>query len=791
MKFGSRKMHIRLEFDGRTLYEIDEKDIKSDITIGREEDNAWKLSPQDTKAHRHHAVLRRQRGSLVLSDCEKREDIFYLGKKVKERRLQIGDICGLGDSKLVVEECLDDANKSGRLFFNQLEQLTGEAKGTIYQIKETPFKMGKIKECQCLINDPLISSIHAEIRFEEKEGCWRIYDNKSKNGTTLNGRKVQGTTGVMLKDGDIIGIAYIKFKYWDKNVVHVRSHFVLKLCAIVATLGLVLGGYFGFQTIMPNAKTLRLRAELLAAHEQFAQAGQLLKQASEARGAEVDKMQRTDLGRKLALWQETRDNWRQMQQGVANETDKGNFYLLCAKLAANDIECWSWNPAEGLAQMKQAQETNSLLVYTRSCEEALKNSVSEEKYLREQLGKLEAIVRKCAQEPLSFRAKLQARAEDTLRELKETLETSATLQKLLLDYKDVAQSDEIVERIQKMSRECDEHQAARTKAGRPASKLVQRQCDGYLEPMAMLQKSYAVLMDNYRALAKMEFDKFQPALPLPGHDACVVATTLSARRADMENANKNLINIRRNMENYRKRFDRDFPKGKSPMLKELFADETSSQVLAFDCLAGRMPSYSDKQARSQYDKCLGIYVFFEYLRSLDAEFDTTVLEERFKPVVFLAADLCRSLESFLGFCRPPAHSPLKPQMELLLKTSPHANQIQELVEQAEAILKQRDDYVRELYGVFRNNRSSRRGIVAGGMACVLMTKGHTFIDGKLADEVSKAFKELRKKLADITATTTGEVSPEKMLAAERDLLELGIPGDPFIKQPWTDKFDRK
>ncbi|MBP1583462.1 MAG: FHA domain-containing protein, partial [Victivallales bacterium] len=540
MSFSDRKRHIRLEYDRRTLYEINADDIQSDITIGRGQDNVWHLPAQDISAHRQHAVLKKlRRGGLVLESCQGREGLFYLGRPIKERRLQVGDVCGISDSTLIVEEIASEENNANRLLFHQLEQLTGEKKGKIYPIKNDFFSIGSAPGCDCQLQDSLVSQKHAIIELQA-DGTCRIKDNRSRNGTTVNGTPVHDSVGRMLKDGDIIAISYLEFKFWDKNVVHVRSHLILKLCAIIATLALVLGGYFAYQTIRPSAKAIRLRAEQYAAHTQFPMAEQLLKEAVEARGAEQDKTQRLDLERKLKLWQETLSDWLEMQEGILEGNESEDFILLCAKVAAKNAECWSWSTAEGLAQMKVAQDTNNLLVFTRSCEEALATSVTEEKYLLEQQGGLEIAIQRCREEHPPFRQELLSRAEDTDAEMRHTLGTYRDLQNLLLGYKNLAQTKELVDKIHRLSQQCDEHLAERNEEGRVASKMVQRRCEAYLEPLEMLLQSYDLLMANYDSLAKFDFASFRPSLPLPSQDSCKIASTLPDRRAEIETANANL-----------------------------------------------------------------------------------------------------------------------------------------------------------------------------------------------------------------------------------------------------------
>ena len=159
-------------------------------------------------------------------------------------------------------------------------------------------------------------------------------------------------------------------------------------------------------------------------------------------------------------------------------------------------------------------------------------------------------------------------------------------------------------------------------------------------------------------------------------------------------------------------------------------------------------------------------------------------------MLFQVVKIFDTLESFLNYCRLAVKPSLKPQMETLLAISPQENRVVKLLDLTEGVLKQRDEQLRELYGIFKNEPTTRRGIVAGGMACRLMTKRHTFIEGKLNEEVVKALRKLNVALATVAAKAAGDITPEQLMKVERELLELGIPGDKLISQPWTDKFTK-
>lgn len=71
-------------------------------------------------------------------------------------------------------------------------------------------KIGRSRECEICINDPFLSSVHAEILCRE-DACY-LHDLGSTNGTMLNGEAVQGDP-IELINGDRISFGQVSFIY--------------------------------------------------------------------------------------------------------------------------------------------------------------------------------------------------------------------------------------------------------------------------------------------------------------------------------------------------------------------------------------------------------------------------------------------------------------------------------------------------------------------------------------------------------------------------------------------------
>lgn len=74
--------------------------------------------------------------------------------------------------------------------------------GTSFQLTDEEATIGRAPGCSVLIDDPTVSSRHA--RLTTQGGLLVVDDLDSRNGTLVNGRRVQGPT--QLSPGDRLGV---------------------------------------------------------------------------------------------------------------------------------------------------------------------------------------------------------------------------------------------------------------------------------------------------------------------------------------------------------------------------------------------------------------------------------------------------------------------------------------------------------------------------------------------------------------------------------------------------------
>jgi hypothetical protein len=292
----------------------------------------------------------------------------------------------------------------------------------------------------------------------------------------------------------------------------------------------------------------------------------------------------------------------------------------------------------------------------------------------------------------------------------------------------------------------------------------------------------------------MKFEKFEKTLPLPTSEQSLIASVFASRTSELENANVQLGKIILQLKNYNVVFTQYalVPDNKSELMKNFFDGTVLEHTLACDCLETNMPSFNTKDPTSDYDRMLGVNVFYEYLRSLDSDFDTGVFEDRFEPDIFKAKSMFSTMMTYSGFIKGNPKATFYQEMKRLQELTEANSPLGRMTATVDGLLAKRDRMVKDLYEIFQNDKVTRRGIIAGGMASILGNERSKFIDEKFNAEVYEAFNALRKELNKIVKEKNGmNVSLETIVECDRKLLESGVPGDSIIKQAWTDKFNKK
>ena len=791
MSARSKQLVVRLESGGVCVKECAVSELPPETRVGRAPDCFWRIPDTDKSASGHHAIIRRKGKRAVLADTDSRNGVYFKGSAIRERRLSNGDIIGIGDSKLVIE--LMSSDNGPKAEFHTLEQLGGADKGKTIPLDKPVTRVGSGRECEVRIADSLVSHVHAIFEVRSDGYCY-VKDNSSRNGIKINGTRQNeeaALTGQMLKDGDIVSVAYVDFRFWDRNVQHVRANIAQKILVVFATLAIALGGYFGVQTLYPSAKTMRLKAERLAAAGHFADAAAMAKESAGARGAELDSDQRSELMRRLVLWEQTANGWHKIRAALSDASvDLWAVNADFAKLISSDDENWKWNTADALVEMSRAKATQAMLARYLSGIERLGRSDGDRESFAVLASDAEAILASSS-DVQPYQAQIREFLADLAAEFRRVVDETGKVKDAMEGYDSIESTDDVLASVSRLAAESARRVEERKKAGRPVSPLTDRICRALTMPLSELQNSLRCLESNYLAVAETRFSDFVAELPVPDANSCMADPNLTTRRSDMINQNDLLRKAILQLKSFRLYLDSEKmlkADGKTPPAFEVLFDSNAiAKALDCDCFGTPPPGFSVKTATSAYDALFGVNVFYQYLSSIDGDFDSSVLEERFVPGAFRAAAAFKTIGQFLTFCDPNGRTPYAPVMKKVFAAgSANACLVQE-VKSVKALIGRREEMLRTLDAAAARNARDRRGLLAAGLAFLLREGSLSSEDDtKTRNGIAEMFKAVRKKAGEVMQASEGK-GPEARLAAETAVLKVGIPGDPLIRQPWADR----
>lgn len=87
----------------------------------------------------------------------------------------------------------------------------GATPGQLLELQGDRMVMGRHPSCQIVLDNAAVSRNHAQIL--ERQGAWFLEDLRSRNGTLLNGERVQGSAE--LKNGDEIRVCEVVLRFYQ------------------------------------------------------------------------------------------------------------------------------------------------------------------------------------------------------------------------------------------------------------------------------------------------------------------------------------------------------------------------------------------------------------------------------------------------------------------------------------------------------------------------------------------------------------------------------------------------
>ncbi|MCS7014485.1 MAG: SpoIIE family protein phosphatase [Gemmatales bacterium] len=89
--------------------------------------------------------------------------------------------------------------------------------GSRYELKDTPFVIGRNPSCNLVVPSPAVSREHAEV-FRQGTGEYYIKDLGSRNKTLVNGRALEPQVPVRLRDKDEVRICDLRLQFFEDAV---------------------------------------------------------------------------------------------------------------------------------------------------------------------------------------------------------------------------------------------------------------------------------------------------------------------------------------------------------------------------------------------------------------------------------------------------------------------------------------------------------------------------------------------------------------------------------------------
>ena len=803
-RFKGVPLQLRLELNDQVLYDGNLEDLQLPLVIGRMVGCTWQVPANETSVSKTHAEITLRHGRAWIRDLGSRNGIFMMGRKVKELRLDAGVSVSLGQCRLIVEK-VDDHGASHHLAYHRLEYLNGEKAGSFYNLSAevTPIGSAVVDGISC--SSVLVSKRHAEVLHKADDTCW-IRDLGSRNGTTVNGVPLKKSER-LLRHRDVISVADVQFRFWDRTVDPYRSRLLLKVCVALVTAAIFGTGYFAVQSVFPSAKAKLAEACEWEARAQFDLAEKALAQADSARGAAYYADEVARKRRELDIWRNTLVVWKSAKA----DFDRRFWIDASTKLGSlidPRIEKWGWNTTTAQAMKREARLMKELVDVFLSARSAIRGDFrddergNERNALRMRLvenkralanpqwnaslptGKLRGDMEEQRDELMALisdlgeiEAKLSAiRVVDST-----SLNTAATL---------VESFPETIKRLEGLSERAHSREAARAatakKEGRNfvASRIVWEKCDEFVPVLARFVESGEVLASNIVRLVVARYDEMVPELPFPSDQQCSLLPQFGAIRRLMSETNRKLVHeVRDQVRDQLSRLGRwNLKKGEMPsVVAPIFDAAIQKKVFECDSLRGVRPKSSRTSPSGKYDEILGLEAFADYLKSFDTDRDYHVVpsETRGRPILADALAFYRQADSFQRFLGNDE------VVYLLSVDTPSGNHLRAVADVVVAMQEKRDLLIDVLWN--HDGGGLRAKIIARGLAIAIDTMG------KLgADACSELRRDLSELRADIAAMKSQiDSDPDCVTVVRPKILEIGIPGLYNVNAWWDQEAKRK
>ena len=751
-----KRFVMRLEFEGRTVQEMGSWEITDEVLIGRSRECAWRTTKGDSVVSSRHAALYKHRGAVWIRDLDSKNGVFCRGRRIKRRRLKIGDHIGIGSHMLFVQA----ERRSEADILSEVVVLTGKARARKAVITPPAITLGSDPECSLILMDSLISRKHAEISVKDDGSCW-IRDLGSKNGTSVNELPLRDDKERLLKDGDRISIAHLELEFHDGKAKRTSSQAWLRLGVMAATLLVALGLYRTYKRLRPSAEEHLRCARDLARARNFVGAADELDKALSARNADDHEIAIQELRGLLSLWRSTLRRWETARESLS----KGHWVEASRNLGmlqAEKKEAWTWND-KALAQKDKVAQAKVMLDALLHASSAVRREDASAFDLEVDYRNVRKALASTATGIPDYLQKLQFELE----------EMEGTLRTLIAQSRGL---EDALDRLKAPHPAYPEVVTAVERVWKESEGALQRRATIVLEPVKALAATFERLNMIADHVRNMEFKKIRDIKPdLPSVDSCSVDPRISQARLNLEKIFTILKDKAAQVEYLSKEARRYMTEdGDAAGMAALENDDTMARVFACDSLDGAFPKRTRTKPAGDYDRVLGIDEFFMRLRALPEPVDPIMASQwPFKSLLGQMRELLEKIdqmEAFFGDTRNRWLLGGKIAAELKL---------------LRAIGTRRDAVVRKMLRM-AGEETGRRALIAGGIALHLSTGGdEPRIDRTdLSKWLQAELKKNRAEVAELNGRFT--MAPlRKQIEIRGEVLTRGLPGDPIVRRMWV------
>jgi len=180
-----------------------------EIVVGSAQDADWRVTTADLMPR--HFAIRARGGDVSVRPCTADNVVAVNGEQITAdaRSLANDDVIAAGSGRFAYNV---DAARTTPLDVIEVRQayLVETAAGVAHPLSQRSTTIGRDASNDVVLRDPAASRFHAEVRSEA--GGFALHSMGS-GGAKVNGAAVGAPR--MLKDGDILELAFVEFRFTD------------------------------------------------------------------------------------------------------------------------------------------------------------------------------------------------------------------------------------------------------------------------------------------------------------------------------------------------------------------------------------------------------------------------------------------------------------------------------------------------------------------------------------------------------------------------------------------------